>query len=1826
MIRKKAKIIGIIALCLVLYSPVSKVAKATTVITDKTTITNNQSAPWPTKFYPYSKKDGTFISDIYEAYNPGTDLVSSDVLTKGQAGSLPSVYVASDGTNIFFRFRIDASPLAPTAGGFDTSVWQLVIAAEDINNGSSSYGKYVQRVTIGIDGKNPSDDYVYITDGAETNVYKIFKAISNGTAGQQVVPGTRVVKAEGTDPYFLDFQIPISLITDFEKNALGLASPITGNTPVKLYFGTTRAGSISTINKDWMNGTSMNFDDLSTVTLSSISQTLPTINIDGGSSVTATTSTPTISGDTETADGSQIAVTINGHTYNTTVSNKRWSVDVTDPLPNGSYPVTAKVTTSLGNSATANQTLTIAKLNTAPTASNGSLTVIEDTPKIGAMLGNDVDAGTTLSYIIVSGPSHGTVSLGSNGSYTYTPASNYNGTDSFTFKVNDGALDSNVATININTTPVNDKPLANGQSLNINEDTTLNGTVTGSDVDGDSLSYYVVTGPAHGTLTINEDGTFTYKPNKDYNGTDSFTFKSNDGQLDSLPATVNLTVKPINDAPTSNGQTLNTNEDKVLTGTLTGTDIDGDILKYYVVSGTSHGTLNINLDGTFTYTPNKDFNGQDSFTYKVNDGTVDSALATVIINISPVNDAPIAYGQSLNVDEDNVLNDTLTGFDIDGDMLSYYVVTGPTHGILTINEDGTFTYTPNKDYNGQDSFTFKTYDGSEYSTPALVSLTVKPVNDQPIANGKTLSTDEDKILLDILTGTDVDGDGLKYYVVTQPKHGILILNQDGTFTYTPNKDYNGEDSFTFKVNDGSIDSLPATVNLTVDPVNDQPVADGQTLNTDEDTVLAGTLTGSDIDGDSLKYYVATAPKHGTLVINQDGTFTYTPYKDYNGEDSFTFKVNDGNVYSDIATVNLTVNPVNDKPTVLESYKKSTLYNQPVGGTITGNDIDEDILSYYVNENNKPSNGKVSVNEVTGEWTYTPNEGFSGEDTFKVTVDDGKGGTTETIVYINVAPKIFVNTAPTANKDTFSIDEDKSLVGVVKGSDIDEDNLTYYLVTGPTHGTLIFNEDGTFTYTPDKDYNGKDSFTFKVNDGYVYSAPATVNLTVKPVNDAPTSAESYTKTTPYNKAVSGTVVGSDIDNDELNYSVAEINKPVHGIVSINPITGQWTYTPNKGFSGNDSFKVIVSDGNGGTAVSTVYIKVLNADPIVENYSRSTTINKAVSDSVVAIDENEDNLTYSIVSSPSNGTVSLDNSSGRWIYTPKTGFSGLDSFKVEVNDGNGGVAVSNISVNVSATLNLIGNITDQVTGNILVDSTVELRDSSNTLIATVNTNSNGNYYFKNVKLGNYVLVVKNAKYSTQTLALTVATGNTNTDEIRKDANLVNFVINLAANPKVIKGDGVQTTILTAKITDKNNKPLANTTVTFSASMGSFPNGSIVKTDENGIATIVYKSAKIEGTENVSIPVIATVEDKSRGLYTSDKITITFEPGILTGVVVDNTTHLPVKGAVIEISKDFNNDGILDFYSKMITGIDGTYKIAIPKGGITYDIKITKPVVIGGETKLVTFNQKSTVDDIKGDGGEVFTSDKTAAGMVLFKKPNGQDTLLKDYSNLSFDVYDKDNNLVTVGINTHIYNSANDKGVFSADGLEKGEEYKFAVKYTLPNGQKIIIGTMNVSMSQDGEINLSSALIDPYGTITDSITHKIITNVDVKLYYANTARNILAGRKPGTLVELPSVAEFPPADNANPQFSDDFGKYAYMVFPDADYIVVAAKDGYETYTSPIISVGKEIVRHDFSMNSNAKQPAIIAELPKTGSVVDMNGLVMLGTILMLSGMGLTLRPKKN
>ena len=365
--------------------------------------------------------------------------------------------------------------------------------------------------------------------------------------------------------------------------------------------------------------------------------------------------------------------------------------------------------------------LNLTRPNSAPVANSQSVTVAENGTATITLAATDVD-NDPLTYIIVSGPQNGTLT-GTGANRTYTPAANFNGTDSFTFKVNDGTVDSNIATVSIMITPVNDPPVASSQNVTVAENDTAAITLAATDIDGDALTYTIVSGPQNGTLT-GTGANRTYTPAANFNGTDSFTFKVNDGTVDSNIATVSITVTLVNYLPIANSQSVTTVEDMAKAVTLTATDADNDPLTYTIVSGPQNGTLS--GSGTNqTYTPKANYNGSDSFTFTVNDGTGDSNIATVSITVTPVNDVPVASNISATTKRNTAvrINILTNSTDADGDMLSVSALTTGANGTVALN-NGVVTYTPRKNFTGTDRFSYTVSDGKGGTATATVTVTV----------------------------------------------------------------------------------------------------------------------------------------------------------------------------------------------------------------------------------------------------------------------------------------------------------------------------------------------------------------------------------------------------------------------------------------------------------------------------------------------------------------------------------------------------------------------------------------------------------------------------------------------------------------------------------------------------------------------------------------------------------------------------------------------------------------------------------------------------------------------------------------------------------------------------------------------------------------------------------------------------------------------------------------------------------------------------------------------------------------------------------------------
>ena len=580
----------------------------------------------------------------------------------------------------------------------------------------------------------------------------------------------------------------------------------------------------------------------------------------------------------------------------------------------------------------------------APVAVDDAYTVDEGaTLDVAAALGvllNDSDAESDpLTAVQVSAPSHGTLTLNADGSFSYTHDGSKTTSDSFTYKANDGLVDSNIATVSITVTAVDDAPVAVDDAYTVDEGATLDVAaalgVLSNDTDAEMspLTAVQVSAPSHGTLTLNADGSLSYTHDGSETTSDSFTYKANDGLLDSNIATVSISVTAVDDAPVAVDDAYTVDEGATLDvaaalGVLSNdTDAEMSPLTAVQVSAPSHGTLTYNADGSLSYTHDGSETTSDSFTYKANDGLLDSNIATVSISVTAVDDAPVAVDDAYTVDEGATLDVAaalgVLSNDTDAEMspLTAVQVSAPSHGTLTLNADGSLSYTHDGSETTSDSFTYKANDGASDSNVAAVSISVTPVNDAPVATGDTYTVDEGATL-DVaaalgvlLNDSDAESDPLTAVQVSAPSHGTLTLNADGSFNYTHDGSKTTSDSFTYKANDGAADSNIATVSISVTPTNHAPtavddaysVARGDTLRVGPANPVAGVLANDiDQESDPLTAVKVTDPAHGTLILNFDGSFNYIHDGSKTTSDSFTYKANDGAADSNIATVLISV--------------------------------------------------------------------------------------------------------------------------------------------------------------------------------------------------------------------------------------------------------------------------------------------------------------------------------------------------------------------------------------------------------------------------------------------------------------------------------------------------------------------------------------------------------------------------------------------------------------------------------------------------------------------------------------------------------------------------------------------------------------------------------------------------------------------------------------------------------------------------------------------------------------------------------------------------------
>ena len=957
------------------------------------------------------------------------------------------------------------------------------------------------------------------------------------------------------------------------------------------------------------------------------------------------------------------------------------------------------------------------------------------------LLVNDRDVlGGALHINNVDNASGGSVTLNADGTINFTPLANFNGEAGFDYTVANPQGLTSTGHVQVDIAPVKDAPVASGDTFALAEDGLLSLSAeqgvlhNDHDADGDVINVvdFDAVSTNGSTVTMNPDGSFTYRPVANFNGADSFTYTVSDGQGSFSTATVVINIGAVNDAPVAEADSYATEEGMALsvsvaTGVLVNdTDTEGNALRVAGWDATTQrgGAMVMNQDGSFTYTPPAHFAGADLFQYTVSDGQGGTTTAQVTLNVAPGSSAPHTTDDAYSGSEDTPLNvDAQHGLltnDVDpnGDVLtvSRFDLTTAEGGTVVVNGDGSFTYRPRTDFHGPDSFTYDVSDGNGGLAVATARIEVLSVNDNPVAGADVFTVTANTSLVVaaanglLVNDHDADGDSLQVIGVDAVSEagGSITAGTDGGFVYRPADGFSGDDHFVYRVSDGQGGVTEARVTVTVEPEISTPTPGDDAFVVDEDGVLSVTAAGgvllndSDPNGDALvvSAYDQNTEQGGFVIMQADGGFSYIPATDFFGEDHFSYTVTDATGKRATATVAVTVNPIaevddpSNRRLVLyddfyEMNEDGVLAVATEGGVIGTDNLDADgnpvVVSAY---DAVTAHGSVAMNP-DGSFVYTPEADFYGRDSFTYTIDNGQGATATATVTMTVNS---VNDLPVATPNVATTTEDTPVVlnaaDLLAGAyDPEGDSLSLHGVGNATHGTALIDADGNIVFTPEANFSGEASFEYSVSDGNGGLASSVVTVSVTAVNDAPVAADDAFSVGEDAALLLSTadLLGNDGDPDGDALSVVSVQNAVNGSVGVEA-DGRIRFTPDADFHGTAGFDYTITDGSGlvSTAHADVTVAAVNdlplagADMFVAQEDSALVIRPAQllgNDS----DIDGDILQVHSVSDASHGSVMIDGA-GNVVFTAEANFYGEAGFSYTIDDGNGGYATATAVVNV------------------------------------------------------------------------------------------------------------------------------------------------------------------------------------------------------------------------------------------------------------------------------------------------------------------------------------------------------------------------------------------------------------------------------------------------------------------------------------------------------------------------------------------------------------------
>ncbi|WP_459076303.1 tandem-95 repeat protein [Vibrio parahaemolyticus] len=1264
--------------------------------------------------------------------------------------------------------------------------------------------------------------------------------------------------------------------------------------------------------------------------------------------------------------------------------------------------------------------LDILPINDAPNAENDVITTEEDTAVTIDVLVNDSDVeGDALSIQSASVPSEqGSVDI-VDGKLVFTPAENFNGEATITYIVTDGDL-TDEAKVSVTVTPVNDSPVAVDDTTSIQEDTavTIDVLTNDTDVDGDKLSIESASVPKEqGTVEV-VDGKLVFTPAENFNGDAEVTYTVTDGQLTD-EAKVTVTVNPVNDAPTIKVDAVESiTEDAVSTDTVVATlevvdtdtpedqltvSLENNSNGYFVLVGDEVKLTQAGVDAV----NNDELNLKDlTISASVSDGVNPTASDSDSLIVNRVNDAPTVE----NAIADQVLSEDFDAYTIDlnevfkdtDSSLEFSASGNNSIQISIVN--GVATITPTADWNGKETITFTAKDPSNESVSQTVDFTVAPVVDIEADSANVV---EDTPTIISVLGNDTFESTDKVVSLDAengPKNGTVIVNNDGTVTYTPNDNYVGKDTFTYIVTSGGV-SESTTVEVNVTPVNDAPVAKDDIATTQEDTAVTIDVlpNDTDVDGDKLSIESVSVPKEQGTVEVVDGKLVFTPAENFNGDAEITYTVTDG-ALTDQAKVTVTVNPVDDAPTIkvdaVESITEDAVSTDTVVATLEVVDTDtpEDQLTVSL-ENN--SNGYFVLVGDEVKLTQAGVDAVNNDElnlkdlTISASVSDGVNPTANDSDSLIVNR---VNDAPTVENAIADqeLSEDFATYTIdLNDAFKDSDSALNFSVSGNSN-VLVSIENGIATISPTADWNGSETLTFTATDPSGESISQTVNFTVAPVADIVADKATVVEDMP----TIIKVLGNDtFEGDDKVVSLDTNNGPANGTVSVNP-DGSVTYTPNDNYHGTDSFTYIVTSG-GVSESTTVNVDVTpeNDAPVAKDDTTITDEDTPVTIDVLPNDTDVDGDKLSIESASvpkEQGTVEVVN--GKLVFTPAENFNGDAEITYTVTDGQltdeAKVTVTVNPVNDAPTIKVdaVESITEDAVNTDTVVATLTVRDTDtpeDQLTVSLENNSNG--YF--VLVGNEVKLtqagvdaVNNDELNLKDLTISASVSDgVNPTASDSDSLIVNRVNDAPTVENAIADQELSEDFATYTIDLNDAFKDSDSALNFSVS----GNSNVLVSIENGIATI-SPTADWNGSETLTF----TATDPS-GESISQTVNFTVAP--VADIVADKATVVEDTSTVIKVlgNDTFEGDGKVVSLDTNNGPANGTVSVN-PDGSVTYTPNdnyhgadsFTYIVTSGGVSESTTVNVDVTpVNDAPVAKDDIATTQEDTA-VTIDVLPNDTD----------------------------------------------------------------------------------------------------------------------------------------------------------------------------------------------------------------------------------------------